>query len=59
MFELKEQVTSLQAELKMKGSQFDGEKTSCCTLLTITIFLANSADNELVIFFLFFPDNRI
>ena len=27
IFELKEQVTSLQAELKMKGSQFDGNNS--------------------------------
>ena len=27
--------------------------------LTITTLLANSADNKLVIFFLFFPENRI
>ena len=29
------------------------------SVLTITTLSANSADNKLVIFFLFFPENRI
>ena len=54
-----DQTVNLQADLNhLWAHMAKGTFADVATHLTFTTFLANSADNILVIFFLFFPENR-